>query len=109
MFTLTNKESDFRMTLKNKRQNRPYRTISKRAQIFIGLANVDANNVISPWNFLESYRHFALTPFEMQYCDWVIDLFTALVRSFLGGNKEKLCFNPETNCERFFKVIRKSL
>ena len=51
------------------------------------------NNVISPWKFLESDRYFALTPFEMQYCDWGIELFTANIRSFLGGNKEKLCFN----------------
>ena len=32
---------------------------------FIGLVNVDANNVISPWNFLKSDWHFALTSFEM--------------------------------------------
>ena len=29
----------------------------------------------------------------MQQCDWAIELFTAPIRSFLGGNKEKLCFN----------------
>ena len=46
---------------------------NKRARIFIALANADANNVISPWNFLES---FALTSVEMQYCDWVIELIT---------------------------------
>ena len=26
---------------------------NKRVRIFIGLVNADANNVISPWNFLE--------------------------------------------------------
>ena len=36
---------------------------NKRARIFIGLVNADANNVISPWNFLEG---FTLTSFEMQ-------------------------------------------
>ena len=35
---------------------------NKRARIFIGLANANnanANNAISPWNFLEIDRHFA--------------------------------------------------
>ena len=36
---------------------------------------------------------FALTSFEKQECDWAIELFTPHIRSFLGGNKEKLCFN----------------
>ena len=62
----------------------------KRARIFIGLVNEDANNVISQWNFLEG---FTLTSFEMQLCDWAIELFTAHIRSLLGGDKEKLCFN----------------
>ena len=66
---------------------------NKGTQIFIGLASADANNLISPWNFLESDRRFGLTSFEMQQCDWAIELFTAPIRSFLGGNKEKLCFN----------------
>ena len=51
---------------------------NKRVRIFLGLANADANNVISPWNFLESDRHFALTSFEIQECDWAIQLFTVL-------------------------------
>ena len=50
------------MTLKNKRKNRT----QKNAKHVTGLANVDANKVFSPWNFLESDRHFALTSFEMQ-------------------------------------------
>ena len=39
---------------------------NKRARIFIGLGNADANNVISPRNFLESDRHFTLTSFEIE-------------------------------------------
>ena len=89
------------MTLKNRRKNTEnvnknakhligLSKKNKRVRIFIGLANADANNVISSWNFQES---FALTSFEMQKCDWAVEFFTALIRSFLGGNKEKLCFN----------------
>ena len=52
------------MTLKNKRKKNAKHSIglsnkNKRARIFIGLANADANND----NFLES---FALASFEMQ-------------------------------------------
>ena len=36
---------------------------NKQVQIFIGLTNANANNVIPPWNYLES---FALTSFEIQ-------------------------------------------
>ena len=42
-------------------------------------------------------------------------MFTAHIRSFLGGNKEKLCNNLAKNwsvkqiANTFFKVIRKSL
>ena len=62
------------MTLKNKHKNRMYKNakhligllnnLNKRAQIFIGFVNADANSIISPWNFLD--RHFALTSFEKQ-------------------------------------------
>ena len=86
------------MTLKNKRTKQDVNknvkhsiglsNKNKLARIFIGLANPDANNVISPRNFLESDRHFTLMSFES-----VIKLFTAHIRSFLGRNKEKLCFN----------------
>ena len=63
---------------------------NKQVRILIGLVNTDENNVISPWNFLES---FTLTSFEMQLCDWAVELFTAHIWSFLVRNKERLCFN----------------
>ena len=76
-----NKNAEYLIALSNK---------NKQGQIFIGLANAYANNVISPWNFLES---FGLMLFKMQYCDWAIELFTAQMRCFFGWNKEKLCFH----------------
>ena len=38
---------------------------NKAARIFMGLANADANSVISLWTFVKSDRRFALTSFEM--------------------------------------------
>ena len=72
------------MTLKNKHK-KGLSDKNKRARSFFGLAKTDANNVISPWNFLEN---FALTSFEMQSCDRAIILFTAHIKGFLGRNME---------------------
>ena len=71
-------------------------------RIFFGLADWGAKNIISPCKFLES---LSLRHLKCSY--WAIELLTAPMSTFLGGNKEKLCFNftkcwpVETNCEHF--------
>ena len=61
-FILKKKENNYNVN-KNEKHLIGLSNKNKRAQIFIGLANADANNVISPWSFLESDQHFALTSF----------------------------------------------
>ena len=54
------------INLKTERKNFGSTHKNKRPRIFIGLANANAKNVISPWKFLESDRHFALKSYKMQ-------------------------------------------
>ena len=88
------------MTLKSKRKNRAY---TKMQHLFNWLMEQKQTSVNFHWLSegrckqlhlsMKFLKRFALTSFEMQLCDWEIEMFTVHIRSFLYGNEKKFCFN----------------